>query len=119
LETAFIMKNYHSLGFSTTVFAGLGALATLEVRVLTRENLWRRLVPWLAVFLLTVFLGVGDESSKVDIPGHFLGLMMGAVAGFAPPKKWLRWGEPLGKSDVFIVLALYAFFAAMWAWAFF
>ena len=119
LETAFIMKNYHSLGFSTTVFAGLGTLATLEVRVLTRENLWRRLVPWLAVFLLTVFLGVGDESSKVDIPGHFLGLMMGAVAGFAPPKKWLRWGEPLGKSDVFIVLALYAFFAVMWAWAFF
>jgi membrane associated rhomboid family serine protease len=119
LETAFIMKNYHSLGFSTTVFAGLGALATLEVRVLTRENLWRRLVPWLAVFLLTVFLGVGDESSKVDIPGHFLGLIMGAIAGFAPPKKWLRWGEPLGKLDAFIVLAIYAFFIAMWARAFF
>jgi membrane associated rhomboid family serine protease len=119
LETAFIMKNYHSLGFSTTVFAGLGSLATLEVRVLTRENQWRRLVPWLAVFLLAVFLGVGDESSKVDIPGHFLGLIMGAVAGFAPPKKWLRWGEPLGKLDAFIAFAIYAFFAAMWARAFF
>jgi membrane associated rhomboid family serine protease len=119
LETAFIMRNYHSLGFSTTVFAGLGALATFEVRVLTRDNLWRRLVPWLAVFLLTVFLGVGDESSKVDIPGHFFGLVMGAVAGFAPPKKWLRWGEPLGKFDVFIVLAIYTFFAGMWVWALF
>jgi len=119
LETAFIMKNYHSLGFSTTVFAGLGALATLEVRVLTKENKWRRLVPWLAVFLLAVFLGVGDESSNVDIPGHFFGLVMGAVAGFAPSKKWLQWGERLGKSDVFIVICIYAFFAAMWARAFF
>jgi Uncharacterized membrane protein (homolog of Drosophila rhomboid) len=119
LETAFIMKNYHSLGFSTTVFAGLGTLATLEVRILTKENRWRRLVPWSAVFLLTVFLGVGDESSKVDIPGHFLGLMMGAVVGFVPPKKWLQWGEPLSKFDAFIAFAVYAFFAAMWVLAFF
>jgi membrane associated rhomboid family serine protease len=118
LETAFIMKNYHSLGFSTTVFASLGALATLEVRVLTKENLWRRLVPWLAVFLLSVFLGVGDESGKVDIFGHFFGLIMGAVAGFAPPKKWLRWGEPFSKFDVFIVFAIYAFFAVVWMRAF-
>jgi membrane associated rhomboid family serine protease len=112
--TAFIMKDYHSLGFSTTVFAGLGALATLEVRALKREKLWRRFVPWFAVFLLSVFLGVGDETSKVDIPGHFFGLAMGALAGFAPPKKWLRWGEPLGKLDIFAVLGIYAFFAIAW-----
>ncbi|MDR2732695.1 MAG: rhomboid family intramembrane serine protease, partial [Fibromonadaceae bacterium] len=86
LETAFIMKDYRSLGFSTTVFAGLGALATLEVRVLQREKPWRRLVPWFAAFLLAVFLGVGDETGKVDILGHFFGLIMGAIAGFAPPK---------------------------------
>jgi len=114
LETAFIMKDYRSLGFSTTVFAGLGALATLEVRVLKRENLYRRLVPWFAVFLLAVFLGIGDETGKVDIFGHFFGLIMGAIAGFAPPKKWLRWGEPLGKFDIFAVFAIYAFFAATW-----
>ncbi|MDR0515428.1 MAG: rhomboid family intramembrane serine protease [Fibromonadaceae bacterium] len=114
LATAFIMKSYHSLGFSTTVFAGLGALATLEVRVLKEEKLWRRFVPWFAVFLLSVFLGVGNEISKVDIPGHFFGLAMGALAGFAPPKKWLRWGEPLGKADVFAVLIIYAFFSAVW-----
>jgi len=114
LETAFLMKNYFSLGFSSTVFAGLGALATLEVRVLKRENFGRRIVPWFAVFLLAVFLGIGDETSKVDISGHFFGLIMGAVAGFAPPKKWLHWGEPIGKLDVFIVLAIYAFFALVW-----
>jgi membrane associated rhomboid family serine protease len=114
LETAFIMKNYHALGFSSTVFAGLGALATLEVRVLKREDLYRRLVPWFAVLLLAVFLGIGDETGKVDIFGHFFGLIMGAIAGFAPPKKWLRWGEPLGKFDVFAVFAIYAFFAMAW-----
>jgi len=118
LETAFLMGNYFSLGFSSTVFAGLGALATLEVRVLKRENFGRRVVPWFAVFLLAVFLGIGDETSKVDIPGHFFGLIMGAIAGFAPPKKWLRWGEPVGKLDIFIVLALYLFFALAWAVAF-
>ena len=117
LETAFIMKDYFSLGFSSTVFAGLGTLATLEVRVLKKENLYRRLVPWFAVFLLTVFLGVGDETAKVDVPGHFFGLIMGTIAGFIPPKKWLRWGEPLGKFDVFAVLALYAFFALVWVFA--
>jgi len=117
LETAFIIKDYRSLGFSSTVFAALGALATLEVRVLKKESLYRRLVPWFAVFLLAVFLGVGDETSKVDIPGHFFGLIMGAIAGFAPPQRWLRWGEPLGKFDVFAVLALYAFFAFAWALA--
>jgi membrane associated rhomboid family serine protease len=117
LETAFIIKDYRSLGFSSTVFAALGALATLEVRVLKKESLYRRLVPWFAVFLLAVFLGVGDETSKVDIPGHFFGLIMGAIAGFAPPQRWLRWGEPLGKFDVFAVLALYAFFAFVWALA--
>ncbi|MDR2579399.1 MAG: rhomboid family intramembrane serine protease [Fibromonadaceae bacterium] len=114
LETALIMKNYRSLGFSTTVFAGLGALATLEVRVLKKERLWRRMVPWFAAFLLSVFLGVGHEGSRTDIPGHFLGLAMGAIAGFAPPKKWLRWGEPLGKLDIAIVFTVYAFFTAMW-----
>jgi membrane associated rhomboid family serine protease len=117
LSTAFIMKDYHSLGFSTTVFAGLGALATLEVRVLKRENLHRPFVPWFAVLLLAVFLGVGDETSKVDIPGHFFGLAMGAIAGFAPPKKWLRWGEPLGRIDIFAVMAIYAFFAMAWGLA--
>ncbi len=114
LETAFIMKDYLSLGFSSTVFAGLGTLATLEVRVLKKENLYRRLVPWFAAFLLAVFLGVGDETSKIDIFGHFFGLIMGAIAGFAPPKKWIRWGEPLGKFDVFAVFALYVFFAVAW-----
>jgi rhomboid protease GluP len=114
LETAFLIGNYRSLGFSSTVFAGLGALATLEVRVLKRENFGRRIVPWFAVFLLAVFLGIGDETSNVDIPGHFFGLLMGAIAGFAPPKKWLRWGEPIGKLDAFIVLALYLFFALIW-----
>ena len=114
LETAFIMKDYRSLGFSSTVFAGLGALATLEVRVLKRENLYRRLVPWFAAFLLAVFLGVGDETGKVDIFGHFFGLIMGTIAGFVPPKKWLHWGEPLGKLDVFAVFAIYAFFAVAW-----
>jgi len=118
LETAFIMKDYRAAGFSSTVFAGLGALATLEVRVLKRENLYRRMVPWFAVFLLAVFLGVGDESGKVDIWGHFLGLIMGAIAGFAPPKKWLRWGEPLGMFDVVIVLAIYVFFVVVWRIAF-
>jgi len=118
LETAFLMGNYHSLGFSSTVFAGLGALATLEVRVLKRENFSRRIVPWFAVFLLAVFLGIGDETSKVDIPGHFFGLIMGAIAGFAPPKKWLNWGEPVGKLDILLVLAIYAFFALVWAVAF-
>ena len=118
LETAFLMGNYRSLGFSSTVFAGLGALATLEVRVLKKENLWRRAVPWFAVFLLTVFLGVGDETSRVDIPGHFFGLIMGAIAGFAPRKKWLRWGEPIGKIDIFIVFMLYIFFALAWRLAF-
>jgi membrane associated rhomboid family serine protease len=119
LEAAFVMKEYYSLGFSSTVFAGLGALATLEVRVLKRENLWRRIVPWFAVFLLAVFLGVGDETGRVDILGHFFGLIMGMLAGFAPPKKWLRWGEPLGKFDVCAVFAIYAFFATTWVFALF
>jgi len=120
LETAFIIKDYRSLGFSSTVFAGLGALGTLEVRVLKKETLWRRMVPWFAVFLLTVFLGMGGETPyKTDIPGHFFGLLMGAFAGFIPPKKWLKWGEPLGKLDVIAVFAIYAFFAFAWVKALF
>lgn len=119
LETALVMQNYKSLGFSTTVFAALGALATLEVRVLKREHLKQRLVPWFAAFLLAVFLGIGDETGKIDIFGHFFGLAMGVIAGFAPPRRWLRWGEPVGKLDVFIVLGIYAFFAVVWIIAIF
>jgi len=117
LVAAFIMKDYRSLGFSSTVFAGLGALATLEVRVLKRESLWRRMVPWFAVLLLSVFTGVGDGTGRVDILGHFFGLFMGAIAGFAPPKKWLRWGEPLGNQDVLSVVSIYVLFASVWGLA--
>jgi len=117
LEIAFIMKDYRSLGFSSTVFAALGALATLEVRVLKRENLHMQLVPLFAMFLLVVFLGIGDGTVKVDILGHFFGLIMGMATGFIPPKKWLCWGEPLGKFDIFAVIALYVFFVFTWSWA--
>jgi membrane associated rhomboid family serine protease len=124
LETAFLVgAEYRSLGFSTFVFAALGALGTIETRMHRVHGhgmggLMRRFTPWFAVLTIAVFTGIGDETSHTDIFGHFFGLAMGILAGFAPTRRLLRWGTVPQNLDVVLAAGTYAFFAGVWVLAY-
>ena len=108
-----IRDDFRSLGFSTFVFAALGALGTMELRLKPADDpgILRRFAPWFGVFALAMLMGLGENS---DIFAHFIGLAFGAVAGFVPRKRELQWGRPTGLVDVLIAGGVYAFFVLVW-----
>lgn len=108
-----IGSDFRSLGFSTFVFAALGALGTIEWRLRPPEggSVIRRFAPWFGVFALAVFMGLGENS---DIFAHFFGLALGFAAGFVPSRKQLQWGSPPRLGDWTAILGTYAFFGLVW-----
>ena len=71
-----MQENFRSLGFSTFVFASLGALSSIEFRLMPKEfhGLQRRFAPLFGALLLAVFMGLGENS---DIFAHGYGFILG------------------------------------------
>ncbi len=108
-----VKSDFRSLGFSTFVFCALGALSTIEFRLMPKESrgLLRRFAPLFAAALLAVFMGLGEHS---DILAHFYGFLLGLGVGLLPRKKQLLWGSPSGIFDILLWIFFYAFFVIAW-----
>lgn len=113
LVAATVQSDFRSLGFSTFVFCALGALCTVEFRLLPKSSstTLRRFAPLGAAFLLATFLGIGEHS---DILAHFYGLVLGLAVGFVPRKKHLLWGSPFSARDVLLWILYFALFIFAW-----
>jgi membrane associated rhomboid family serine protease len=108
-----VQSDYRALGFSTFVFAAIGALAVIEFRLMPREThgMLRRFAPLCGAASLAVFLGLGENA---DILGHAYGFIAGAICGLIPQKKTLRWGTPTTIADLVWVAAYFAIFIIGW-----
>lgn len=113
---ATVQTDFRSLGFSTFVFAAIGALSVMEFRLMPKEShgLLRRFAPLCGAASLATFVGLGEHA---DILAHLYGFIAGLLCGFIPSKKSLRWGAPVAASDIFWVIAYYAIFIIGWAFA--
>jgi Uncharacterized membrane protein (homolog of Drosophila rhomboid) len=91
---ATVHTDFRSLGFSTFVFAAIGALSVMEFRLMPKEShgLLRRFAPLCGAASLATFVGIGEHA---DILAHLYGFIAGLLCGFIPSKKSLRWGGPL------------------------
>ncbi len=115
LTAIHLTPNHLSLGFSTCVFAALGALALIQ----TLEHYvykTRAVKPWAplaAAFFMVTLLGLGE---RADVHAHFYGFLSGMVTGLL-----IYWMEPHTKKSVYQVmfaLATFALFGGAWwmAW---
>ena len=113
---ATVQSDFRSLGFSTFVFAAIGALSVMEFRLMPKEShgLLRRFAPLCGAASLATFVGLGEHA---DILAHLYGFIAGLMCGFIPNKKSLRWGAPVAATDIFWIIAYYAIFAIGWAFA--
>ena len=111
-----VQSDYRALGFSTFVFAAIGALAVIEFRLMPREThgMLRRFAPLCGAASLAVFLGLGENA---DILGHAYGFIAGAICGLIPQKKTLRWGTPTTLADLVWVAIYFAIFIVGWKFA--
>ena len=111
-----VQSDYRALGFSTFVFATIGALAVIEFRLMPKEThgMLRRFAPLCGAASLAVFLGLGENA---DILGHAYGFIAGAVCGLIPQKKTLRWGTPTTLADLVWVAMYFAIFIVGWKFA--
>lgn len=105
--------DFRSLGFSTFVFAALGALSTIEFRLMPRSThgLLRRFAPLFGAASLAVFLGLGEHA---DILAHFYGFLAGLLCGFVPRKKQLLWGTQPRAFDAVLWALYFGAFAVIW-----
>jgi len=110
--------DFRSLGFSTFVFASLGALASIEWRNLPVEkslSSFKRATPLISAFFLTVMMGLGENS---DILAHFYGFTWGIVAGLIPRKRSIQGHEVIwGLSDVTAVACVVMGMILCWKFA--
>jgi membrane associated rhomboid family serine protease len=113
---ATVHSDFRSLGFSTFVFAAIGALSVMEFRLMPKEShgLLRRFAPLCGAASLATFVGIGEHA---DILAHLYGFIAGLLCGFIPNKKSLRWGAPVVASDIFWIVGYYAIFVIGWAFA--
>ena len=113
---ATVQSDFRSLGFSTFVFAAIGALSVMEFRLMPKEShgLLRRFAPLCGAASLATFVGLGEHA---DILAHLYGFIAGLLCGFIPSKKSLRWGAPVVATDIFWIVAYFALFAIGWAFA--
>ena len=111
-----VQSDYRALGFSTFVFAAIGALAVIEFRLMPREThgMLRRFAPLCGAASLAVFLGLGENA---DILGHAYGFIAGAICGLIPQKKTLRWGTPTTLADLVWVAIYFTIFIVGWKFA--
>ena len=108
-----VQTDFRSLGFSTFVFAAIGALSVIEFRLMPKEThgMLRRFAPLCAAASLAVFLGIGENA---DVLGHAYGFIAGLFCGLIPKKKALRWGSPVAPVDTLWAAAYFAIFFAGW-----
>ncbi len=111
-----MQENFRSLGFSTFVFASLGALSSIEFRLMPKEfhGLQRRFAPLFGALLLAVFMGLGENS---DIFAHGYGFILGLVVGFLPKRKSLQWGIHFTRFDILLIISYFALFLCSWLFA--
>ena len=113
-----IKESFSSLGFSTYVFASLGALALVEAIEATKNDLdvsmWRKLQPLYSAFLIAVMLGVGENS---DILAHFYGFILGVICSLIFLRK--HSSNVFIKIKTFILFMIYGVFAISWYFAYF
>jgi rhomboid protease GluP len=111
-----MQENFRSLGFSTFVFASLGALSSIEFRLMPKEfhGLQRRFAPLIGALLLAVFMGLGENS---DIFAHGYGFILGLVVGFLPKRKSLQWGIHFTRFDILLIISYFALFLCSWLFA--
>jgi len=86
LVAATVRNDFYSLGFSTYVFATLGALASIEFRLLPKErtfNAFKRFEPILSAGFLVILMGLGQDT---DILAHIYGFLCGIAVGWLPRK---------------------------------
>lgn len=116
LVAATVQTNYRALGFSTFVFASIGAVSVIEFRLMPKEShgLLRRFAPLCGAASLAVFLGLGEHA---DILGHVYGFLMGLLCGLIPQKKMLRWGAPNNLSDILWATLYFTIFFVGWKFA--
>jgi membrane associated rhomboid family serine protease len=113
-----VQNDFRSLGFSTFVFASLGALSSMEFRLIPKnmQGLLRRFAPLFGAASLAVFLGLGENS---DILAHFYGFILGLFCGFIPRQKNLLWGTPLQIKDGVLFGIYFGVFGIVWKVALF
>ncbi len=111
-----MQENFRSLGFSTFVFTSLGALSSIEFRLMPKEfhGLHRRFAPLFGAILLAVFMGLGENS---DIFAHGYGFILGLVVGYLPKRKSLQWGISFTRFDVLLIITYFALFLCCWFFA--
>lgn len=111
-----VRTDFRSLGFSTFVFAAIGALSIIEFRLMPNETkgLLRRFAPLCGALSLAVFLGLGENA---DILGHAYGFIVGCLCGFIPKKKMLRWGAPTTMADLLWTTGYFCLFFFAWKMA--
>ncbi len=107
-NTLFQAESYQSLGFSTSVFAMIGAMAGL--RITRGRGLKAALGPFGAGLALLAMLGMGGRHT--DVGAHAWGLALGVPAGIlcriirnrplAAPS-WLNWQILWGVNAMLIV----------------
>ena len=108
-----VQSDFRALGFSTFVFAVIGALAVIEFRLMPKEThgMLRRFAPLCGAISIAVFLGLGEHA---DILGHAYGFIAGMLCGLIPKKKMLRWGTPTAPKDIVWIIAYFAIFIMGW-----
>lgn len=113
-----VQHNFRSLGFSTFVFAAIGALGAIEFRLMPREfhGLLRRFAPLFSAILLAVFLGLGEHS---DILAHLYGFVLGIFCGWIPRKSSLLFRKQANIFDILLWVLFFAIFAVAWCRAIF
>jgi membrane associated rhomboid family serine protease len=110
-----VTEEFRSLGFSTFVFASLGALASIEWRNLPLEkslSRFKRATPLISAFFLTVMMGLGENS---DILAHFYGFAWGIIAGLLPRRRNIQGLKVIwGLSDWMAVVCVVAWITLCW-----
>lgn len=110
-------SNFSSLGFSTFVFAALGAMASIEWRLLPPHTIgvFKRFEAFFSSLFIAIMMGLGENS---DILAHFYGLFLGMLTGLILPRTWLHprpWGAPdIGGALTFVALIAWAWGRALW-----
>jgi rhomboid protease GluP len=107
-------ESHASIGASTAVFSALGTLVGMELiarwsRAESR-NRWQLVVPIGAGLALLAFLGVGEESTRVDFMAHWWGFCVGLGAGLflAAVRPQARGGPTLQRTAAALAVILIA-----------
>lgn len=85
LTTLFIFRHnvYSAIGFSTSVFALLGILATLRLMKKMKSEKISSFYFWIPLLSAVAILGLTGGAAGSDLAGHLFGFIWGCVTGVA------------------------------------